>query len=85
MNLTTSVVTNATIENAITCRCCGGQMEHHVYPAHEQINGAGQVKVWPARLELTCWNPDCQMNGYTQDAREYAHVDLALYIKAVQS
>lgn len=74
-----------TTQETIKCRCCGGDMEHHVYPAHEQVNSAGEVKLWPARLELTCWNTNCQMNGYTQDAREYDHINLALYIKAVQS
>lgn len=54
------------------CRVCGQVMEAKYQPGPEADR--------PGYFILTCWKPDCAMNGYTLAEKTYAEVDLASYL-----
>ena len=54
------------------CRCCGGTLD-----TQSQLTGIPEK---PAYWLVTCWNPACDLCGYTRSAATYLTFDLTPYL-----
>jgi hypothetical protein len=67
--------------SATVCRCCGQPLEARTSAPQIQTNSKGQSRIIPAMTVLSCTNRCCGMWMQTFDPRDYADIDLGLYLK----